>query len=274
MFDNNDLNDIVQNIVNSKKYKGIYKKTIEHNVKRCLEKYGKRQAEERTRKILHQIWSAYYDKKPDYNCLYESFIEEFKTIDKTESEIKKKLIKILSMQSSTCERIPILDDFYKRIFSITGEPLSIIDHACGLNPLTYLWMNLNNDVMYRGYDIDSDLICFLNSIFKLLGLSNIEARLGDVFVDDFDYADVVFMFKLLPILEHQEKGSSLNVIRRQKCKYLVVSFPTKSLSGKEKGMTRYYSNWFKKTIQSENWKFEEVLFNNELVFVLCFDTLT
>lgn len=268
MFDDDDLNNIVQNIIQSKKYKSIYKKTIEHNVKICLEKYGKKQAEERARKILHQIWSAYYEKKPDFKHLYESLIQKFDIENKTELEIKEKLTNILSLQSSTYERISILDDFYKEIFSITEKPSSIIDHACGLNPLTYLWMKLNDDVKYQAYDIDNDLIWFLNSIFKFFELNNIEAKLGDVLVDDFDYADTVFMLKLLPILEQQKKGSSLSVMKRQKCKYLIVSFPIKSLSGNEKGMIQFYSNWFKKTIENEKWKFKEILFDTELVFVI------
>ncbi|MGB9597802.1 MAG: hypothetical protein ACPL7B_16070, partial [Candidatus Poribacteria bacterium] len=183
---------------------------------------------------------------------------------------KEKLIKILSLQSSTYERINILNDFYEQIFSIIEKPSSIIDHACGLNPLTYFWMKLNDNVKYQAYDIDSDLIWFLNSIFKLFELNNIEVKLGDVLLDEFGYADVVFMLKLLPILEQQKKGSSLSVIKKQKCKYLIVSFPIKSLSGNEKGMIKFYSNWFKKTIEGENWKFREILFNTELVFVLYF----
>ncbi|HGE70483.1 TPA: hypothetical protein ENX78_06595 [Candidatus Poribacteria bacterium] len=267
---NDDFNDIVQNIIRSKKYKGLYKKTIEHNVKRCLEKYGKKQAERRARKILHQIWSAYYDNKPNFKHIYESFIDKLGINNVTESEIKERIIKILSIQSSTCERITILDNFYKQIFAVTGKPSSIIDHACGLNPLTYFWMNLDSDVKYQAYDIESDLIWFLNSIFEFCKLDNIEAKLGDVLIDEFGYADVVFMFKLLPILEQQEKGSSINVMKSLRCKYLVVSFPIKSLSGSEKGMREFYSNWFKKTIESEKWKFEEILFNTELVFVVCF----
>ena len=282
MCNDNDFADIVQNIIRSKKYKSIYEKTIEHNVRRCLDKYGKKQAEKKARNTLHQIWSAYYDHKPDFSHLYESFAndvtEYYSHSSKCHSRengnpeefIKNRLKKLLSVQSSTNERIRILNDFYKQIFSVTGIPSSIIDHACGLNPLTYLWMNLPDNVKYQTFDIESNLILLLNSIFQFLGLKNMEARLGDVLVDEFDYADVVFMLKFLPVLEQQEKGSSLQVMRKQKCRHLVVSFPVKSLSGNEKGMKSFYSDWFKKTIKAEGWKYEEILFDTELVFIVNF----
>lgn len=266
MCNDDDFNDIAQNIIRSRKYKSIYEKTIEHNVKRCLDKYGRKQAEKKARNILHRIWSAYYDHKPDFKRLYESFVNDVSEYPK--EPIKDRLIKLLSVQSSTNERIGILDNFYKQIFAIIGLPSSIIDHACGLNPLTYPWMNLPNDAKYQAFDIEGELISFLNSTFQFLGLKNMEARLGDVLVDEFNYADVVFMLKFLPVLEQQEKGSSIQVMRRQKCRHLVVSFPVKSLSGNEKGMKNFYSDWFKKTIESERWEYKEILFDTELVFII------
>jgi 16S rRNA (guanine(1405)-N(7))-methyltransferase len=266
MCNDSDFADIVQNIIRSKKYKSIYEKTIEHNVQRCLDTYGKKRAEKKARNILHQIWSAYYDHKPNFSRLYESFVDDVGEYPK--ELIKDRIRKLLSVQSSTRERIGILDNFYKQIFAITGLPSSIIDHACGLNPLTYLWMNLPDDVKYQAFDIEGELISFLNSIFQFLGLKHIKARLGDVLADEFNYADIVFMLKFLPVLEQQEKGSSLQVMRKQKCRHLVVSFPVKSLSGNEKGMKNFYSDWFKKTMESESWKYEEILFDTELVFII------
>jgi 16S rRNA (guanine(1405)-N(7))-methyltransferase len=286
MCNDSNFADIVQNIIHSKKYKSLYEKTIEHNVQRCLDKYGKKQAEKKARNLLHQIWSAYYDHQPDFSRLYESFVHDVSEYHShsfqchsrengnPEKFIKNRLRKLLSVQSSTRERIGILDNFYKRIFAITGFPSSIIDHACGLNPLAYLWMNLPDDVKYQAFDIEGELISFLNSIFQFLGLKNMEARLGDVLVDEFNYADVVFMLKFLPVLEQQEKGSSLQVMRKQKCRRLVVSFPVKSLSGKEKGMKNFYSDWFKKTIESENWKYEEIPFDTELVFIINLESIS
>jgi len=265
MHTEQDTAELIQKIANSRKYKNIYGKTIERIVKQCLEKYERNQVEKKARNILHQIWGAYYEYRPDFRIL----LAEFKENINSGLGIEESLLKILPLQSSVRERIPILNDFYRKIFSVTGYPNSIIDHACGLNPLTVFWMNLPENTKYQAFDIDNVQIDFLRSVFEFLGLGNqIEVGLGDVMVDEFDYSDVVFMLKLLPLLEQQSKGLSLEVMRRQRCNHLVVSFPVKSLSGIEKGMAEFYSNWFENLIGSEAWKYEKIFFETELVFIV------
>ena len=265
MYNDNDIAEIVQKITSSKKYGTIYAKTVEHTVRRCLEKYDKKQVEKKARTILHQIWSAYYNSKTDFENIFNTFVKNINN----GGNIRKEITKILAVQSSTRERLTILENFYGKIFDITGNPHSIIDHACGLNPLSVLWMGLLDNTKYYAFDIESNLVEFLESVIGYLGLHDkMEAQMGDILVDEFNYADVVLMLKFLPVIEQQEKGSSLKVMKKQRCKYLVVSFPVKSLSGAEKGMASFYSNWFKNLIKEENWQYNEILFDSELVFVV------
>ncbi len=265
MYNDKDIAEIVQKITSSKKYRTVYPKTVEHTVKRCLERYDKKQVEKKARTILHQIWSAYYKSKPDFDDIFNTFVKNISS----GANVKEEIIEILSHQSSTRERLLILDDFYDKIFEITGYPDTITDHACGLNPLSVLWMGLPENTKYHAYDIEHSLIEFIGLIINHLGLRNkMEACLGDILVDEFDYADVVFMLKFLPVIERQEKGSSLEILRKQKCRFLVVSFPVKSLSGAEKGMIKFYSEWFSSLIKDENWRYDKILFDNELVFVV------
>ena len=53
----------------------------------------------------------------------------------SEPELKSACRDILTLHSSTRERLPILDRFYRAVFEITGQPASILDLGCGLNPL-------------------------------------------------------------------------------------------------------------------------------------------
>ena len=177
-------------------------------------------------------------------------------------------MQVLRLQSSVKERIPLLKDFYKKIFEITGAPASIIDHACGLNPLTLPWMNLPPAASYKAFDIDEEQIDFLSLAFVLLRLNNAFAEPGDILIDEYDYADVVFMLKLLPCLEHQKKGCSIEIIKKQKCKYAVVSFPAGSLSGRKRGMADFYSANFRQLTKDEKWDIKEIMFDNEVVFVI------
>lgn len=265
MYNKQDIIELTQEIIQSKKYKNLYRKTIERVVAVSLGKYGKKQAEKRAKKLLHQIWGAYYGAQLNFKKLLTKFERDIKE----GRDLKESLLPILALQSSTYERRPLLNDFYQKIFSITGYPNSIIDHACGLNPLTIFWMGLSQETRYRAFDIDKEQVNFLRSIFKLISPeSKVEISLGDILVDEFDYADVVFMLKLLPCLEHQNKGISLQVMKRQKCQYLVISFPVRSLSGKRRGMIDFYTTEFQDLIKGEHWIRERILFETELVFVV------
>ena len=85
-------------------------------------------------------------------------------IPEEKKNLLKAIISVLKLQTSTKERISLLPTFYKRIFQITGKPSSVVDHACGLNPLTLFWMDLPAGCRYRAYDIDSAQIDFINNL--------------------------------------------------------------------------------------------------------------
>jgi 16S rRNA (guanine(1405)-N(7))-methyltransferase len=249
---------LVKKIATSKKYKGVYLKTIARIVKDCSEKYPEKQVEKKAKNLLHQAWGAYFDNRPNFKKILDSF----------DGKTKQAILPLLSLQSSTKERIPTLNDFYKDIFKVTGKPKTIVDLGSGLNPLTFLWMDLAKDAKYFAFDIDKNQAEFLKSIFKILNINQVKIGLGDILVDEFPKADVAFFFKVLPLLEHQQKGSSLPVLQKQDSKFLVVSFPTKSISGKQKGMIDFYSKQFQDLIRNQPWQSKKLLFENELVFII------
>lgn len=265
MVQDSNYHSITERILGSKKYRTLYPKTVARIVKDAFDKYGVKRAEKEARKKLHQIWGAYWKARPNFDKL----LEKFGVGLKEGRGVQESLLPILALQSSTKERIPFLDQFYERIFKLTGTPDTIIDHACGLNPLTFPWMKLSFRSRYFGFDIDKEQIRFLSEVFELLGLgSQVKVTLEDILIDKSEYADIVFMLKLLPLLEQQQKGSSLKVLKELKCNYLVVSFPVKTLSGKEKGMKGFYSGYFEKLVANASWKISKINFDTEVVFVI------
>jgi 16S rRNA (guanine(1405)-N(7))-methyltransferase len=261
------VNLIASKIIHSPKYRSLYPETINRIVKSCLLKYPPKIAEKEARNLLHQIWSAYYFGyfgRPKF----DKILLEIKTAIKDGLPIKDALSPVLELHSSTRERKPIVELFYKEIFKITGNPQSIIDWACGLNPLTILWMGLPKDARYAAYDIDSEEIEFLNDVFSLLKIKNAKAAIEDLFFGPPKEADIVFMFKVLPLLEKQQRGSAVEIMAKQKCRFLVVSFPVKSISGKERGMADFYSEQFEKSAEALRWRFKKLPFSQEIVFVV------
>jgi 16S rRNA (guanine(1405)-N(7))-methyltransferase len=140
-----------------------------------------------------------------------------------------------------------------------------------MNALTYPWIveALGRKVKFTAIDVDSELADFQNKIFKNIGYGEqAMAVQGDILVDKPIEADVAFMFKLLPLLEHQEKGSAKKVVNSIPSKIVVVSYPTKSISGKSKGMLDNYREFMNQLIVGESWGVEEVLLDGELLYII------
>lgn len=258
-----DIDNLIDKVLQSKKYRSLHRPTVRRIVEDTIPRYPKKEGEKAVKRRLHQIWGAYFT-RPNFEKLLVKIEEELKN----GVNIKTIVLSILKLQTSTNERIPILNDFYPQIFSVTGHPKTIIEPACGLNALTYFWMD--PDVQYTGFDIDQEQIDFINNVFHLLRVQKrARVELGDVLVEDFNRAaDVVLLLKVLPLLEHQQKVCSIQVLRKIQCKNMVVSFPTRSISGKNKGMADFYTKQFMDLTKDEPWQIEKLLFETELVFIV------
>lgn len=256
---NTDL--LIDHVLKSKKYRYLYRPTVKRIVEDIIWRFPDDKVEKAIKRKLHQIWGAYL--KP---LNFDKLLTQIEKGSNDVKEIQNLMLPILALQSSTKERIPILNNFYQKIFAITGKPKSIIEPACGFNALTYFWMG--SSITYYGFDVDKEQINFFNSVYKLLKANKAQVMLGDVLDGNLKYADIMLLLKVLPLLEHQVKGCSLDLLKQTRCHYVVVSFPTRSLSGKNKGMVEFYSQFFKNLIRNEHWKVRKLLFTTELVFVI------
>ena len=268
------IKKIVEKIAASKKYRPLYRKTIERVVLDCAKRYPTKEAEKRSKNLLHQIWGIFYPTRPNFKKLAERFEESIKIVEGPTSHnlgdqmVRETVLPILKLHASTKERIPVLNNFYRQIFEITGQPKTILDLASGLNPLTYFWLP-KKSIRYLALDIDQEQNDFLRSVFRLLKVKNVKIKTGDVFAArTLPRADVVFLFKILPLLAHQQKESLLKLLGNLRCQYLVVSFPTKTVSGKEKGMAEFYAKQFEELIKQKPWQVTKILFPTELVFIV------
>lgn len=262
---NNDVSQIAQTIGKSRKYKAIYQKTLTRVVMKSLTIRKGKQAEKYARNLLHQIWGAYFPLRPSFEKMQENVLDNIRKGTSQEEILRR----ILSLHTSTKERLVIAREFYERIFSLIGIPASIIDHGCGLNPLMIPWMNLPITTIYTAYDIDTKEVAFLRKVSAHMPLSPIPNIMsGDVLEDTFPYADVVLHLKTLPSLQLQRKDALQFLLSATRCRYLVISFPVKSLGGKQKGMERFYESTFLRHADVTKWKIKKLLFKTELVFVL------
>lgn len=216
------------------------------------------------RRKLHQI-SAPYLGDPDYTQATRAIKSAFQNDDS--QSIYRCCREILSSHTSTRERLAILEGFYERVFEISGKPSSILDLACGLNPLTLRWMNLSAGTRYRAYDIHAPRVAFLNEYFQLEGMDP-SAIVQDVLVDPPGMnADVAFLFKEAHRFEEREAGCNRPLWRALKVKYLFVSLPPLSMSGRH-DLTLKNRKLVMGITTPENWRVVELVFPNEQVFAI------
>jgi len=182
-------------------------------------------------------------------------------------KIKQACTRILKEHASTRERIPYLKDFYEQIFAICGKPGSILDLACGLNPISLLWMNLPSSTDYYAFDIHTPRVNFINQFLVLAGKQPL-AEVRDVLVRPPEIrSDIVFFFKEAHRLEQRRKGANRELWRALNVNTLFVSLPSSSLSGQH-DLSGQMRRLVQNAIQGLTWSMQEIKIGNELVFCI------
>lgn len=215
---------------------------------------------------LHQVGAAYFQRKPEYEKWSQRLAELPKDIH--DNEVKAFCEEIMRSHSSTSERLPILEKFFKETLGNIAPVESILDLACGLNPLAAAWMPLTGDVQYFGCDIFSDMTSFLNDFYAYMDL---DGRFTTCDLTEMHFpqsAQVAFLLKTLPCLEQIDKGIGADLLDRIPTDHLLISYPVRSLSGRAKGMGKTYETQFNELAAAKGWKFERFEFESELAFLV------
>ncbi len=152
--------------------------------------------------------------------------------------------KILKTHASTKERLALYDFLYPETFKIIGKVNSIIDLGAGLNPLSLVDMSILNKKQkqeYYAYDINEKEISQLNLFFQKVSehypLFKGKAEILDLLhwenVSQLPEVDLALLFKVTDVLDRR-KGHKLseNIITNLHAKYILLSFPTFTISGK------------------------------------------
>ncbi len=213
-----------------------------------------------TKNKLHQVGALYLGEKLPYG-------RWLATLDDEES-----LNSALRAHTSTRERAPIAAQFYARVFEDLGPVTSVLDVACGMNPLLARHMPLAPGAVYHAGDIYADLIDFLNAAGPRIGL-DLRAQVRDALspaARDWlaQPVDVALVLKTIPCLEQVDKDAGARLLDTIQARTLIVSYPTRSVGGKNVGMAAHYRARFEALIAGRGWDACAHTFENELAFVL------
>ena len=172
---------------------------------------------------------------------------------------------------SSNERLGFLREFYEFIFGVSGDISSILDIGCGSNPFALpVMLEFMPDIKtYHAFDIDLKLAEDINEYFISQNLPQYAGCMDMITKTPAQYADIAFLFKIIPTIETCKKGRGFEIINSLNAKYLAVSFPTKTLCGKNIGMAENYAAFFEKNLDCDKFKITgRKIFANELVYVL------
>ncbi len=262
------LDKLVQSVLDSPKYRQINPDLVERIAREEISKRRSiKEALKATKNKLHQVGGAYFPNPVTDEHTKTWLAQLTESADRPEA-LKAACLKIMAAHASTRERLPLLQEFYTTTLGGIAPIHSVIDVACGLNPLAIPWMPLAEDARYYAYDIYQHLIEFLKQAIPVMGVQG-RAENRDVLGSPPDeQADLALVLKTLPCLEQVAKQAGARLLDGLDVKYMLVSFPARSLGGRAKGMEKSYAAYFETLAAGKPWEVQTFHFNNELVYLV------
>ena len=247
-------NELFDKLSTNKKYRDVCPDTMRRVITECEGRYKKaKDTEKAVREKLHGITSAFMSE------------QEYKKAQALAGEFcPENLEELLACHASTRERLPLaaMDTLYARIFDVTGIPETLLDLACGINPVYFIGKYPGMQV--TGADISGQSV---NIITRCGG----RALHNDLLCADSVPAerfDVALLFKILPLLDRQRSGAATDVLNRINAGHIVCSFPTRTMGGRNVGMEGNYSEWMEGHIPEKYAVCARFTTENELYYIL------
>ncbi|MBI9043347.1 MAG: hypothetical protein JEZ06_02605 [Anaerolineaceae bacterium] len=262
-----DLENLIQAVCKSSRYDQIDRGLIAWIGKEELRKRKSlKEAVKSTRSRLHQAAGAYREKKINFPALEKEMMELEPSLQN--EGLKAFCREAMQTHASTQERLPILESFFDQILAEIQPVGSILDIACGLNPLTLPWIPVSGNIEYFACDIYTDMINFLNNFFSFTLVSG-EAKLCDITQHiPQQPVQLALLLKAIPCLEHLDKQIAYRLLDSLKAEHILISYPVQSLGGHSKGMIQHYDNQFEDIISGKSWKIQRFEFSTELAFLI------
>lgn len=255
--------DLLEKLLQSKKYRDVCPDTIKRLWGECQTKYKKpKDVDKAVREALHGITGAFLTSAEAAGCAY--CMHNWAVDGHTDAQLEN----MLNKHTSTRERLPLgeMDALYARIFEITGKTDCVLDLACGINPL-YLGAR---GIKTTGVDISGEAVRLINAFGQTYG-APVEAICADLLCPAGVPAgryDVALLFKVLPLLERQRAGAAVEVMDAVNASCIVASFPTRTLGGRNVGMADHYADWMARHLPANRRIAGHFEMKNELFYVL------
>jgi 16S rRNA (guanine(1405)-N(7))-methyltransferase len=261
------LQKLVASVQDADKYKQISPLLVRDIGRLELTKRASlKEAIKATRSKLHQIGSAFQEKPIPYSKWNEELSHLPNQLNALESI--SFINSCLPAHASTSERMPIVEKFFTETLASIAPITSILDLACGLNPLSVPWMPLSRTCTYSGCDIYADMVDFVNRFLEHFSIKS-NLQVADLTKEiPQEKAQVAFLLKTIPCLEQLDKTAGRRLLHDLQTQNILVSFPVRSLGGHSKGMVSNYESHFNNLVEGMNWKITRFQYSDELAFLI------
>lgn len=175
---------------------------------------------------------------------------------------KGDLIELLGTHKSTRERLPYYPQIKKFISEIGVK--TVLDLGAGLNPIAMA----SKEIAYYAYDIHQSEVDLLNRFFEKYELAG-QAYIYDVrkvTAKSLPMCDMCFLFKVLDVLEKRGHKLAEKIISQLRCRYLLISFSTKTLSGKS--MNHPQRGWIEQLLMRLGYVYTVLNLPNEVFYLV------
>ncbi|MDY6846485.1 MAG: hypothetical protein SVP52_05060 [Chloroflexota bacterium] len=267
MTDHSSLEKLIKKVQANQKYKTITSDLITRLSEKALSKgLSEKAAVKDVRNKLHQIGGAYFKQKVNYSQSLEDLGQTQKNLQS--DQLRQYCKKLMGLHYSTSERLPIIERFFKNCMAPIAPVKSILDLACGMNPMAIPWMPLQPNFTYHACDIYMDMLDLIQSFFDHLEINGTTAACDLIGEIPAEHAQLAFLLKSIPCLEQVDKEIGLKLLESIHADHILVSFPVRSLSGRHKGMPNFYEKHFFDMISGKPWQIIKFTFQTELAFLV------
>ncbi|MBM3228462.1 hypothetical protein FJZ20_01055 [Candidatus Pacearchaeota archaeon] len=157
---------------------------------------------------------------------------------------------ILRKHLSTRERLPFYGKLYERIFKNETKNFVLFDLGAGINGISYRFLSQKRlKLKYVGIEAVGQLVDLMNFYFKkekfnaqAISMSLFEIDNLKKIICKEKGRKIVFLFKVLDSLEALERNFSKKLLSSISplCDKIVISFPTESMSKRQKFRVKRY----------------------------------
>lgn len=267
------LEQLTEQVLQGAKYREIAPALVRRiGAQELAKRRSLKEAVKATKNKLHQVGGAYQPGRINYEeglaLLGETAASTSRSTGVSSPHFRAICHSIMQAHASTRERLLFLDEFYQTTLAGLPPVRTVLDLACGLNPLVYPWLPLPQETQFTAVDIYADMLNFIQHFFAIAGVNGRTQQRDIIGNPPTEPYDLILLLKTLPCLEQVDKDAAVNLLDKLNGRYLLISYPAQSLGGRSKGMVENYTGQFAGLVNGRNWQVQRFEFATELAFLV------